>query len=280
MKCDGGRCHIPFRNSQLTRVLAESFTRRDALMVTVATLSPSAIDTEHSLATLETVSELSGGAGLVDVEDSSDANTVSSGAASSGSSSLGGSNSGNNRNVATAASNACTASTPTAASAVSNPSTDSIATSGGSGGRTDSSDSGGSVVMNGSGGSDSESNGSTGSCRPCVNGGRQKVQEVIATRLPPMPLQPRLWTAAQVREWVGAPAQGALAPLLPALPPTVDGKQLMRMSAKKMQLMWGTKGPLCESLFSKLREETKRVQAIEEERRRNIRELERSKFAS
>jgi len=32
--------HVPYRNSALTRVLEESFTRKDTLMAVVGTLSP------------------------------------------------------------------------------------------------------------------------------------------------------------------------------------------------------------------------------------------------
>ena len=52
--------HIPFRESALTRVLAESFTRDDTLISVVGTLSPAAADTEHSLSTLKTICQLAG----------------------------------------------------------------------------------------------------------------------------------------------------------------------------------------------------------------------------
>lgn len=52
---DGAPTHIPFRESALTRVLAESFLRTDTLLAVVGTLSPAAADTEHSISTLRTV---------------------------------------------------------------------------------------------------------------------------------------------------------------------------------------------------------------------------------
>lgn len=52
---DGVPTHIPFRESALTRVLAESFLRTDTLLAVVGTLSPAAADTEHSISTLRTV---------------------------------------------------------------------------------------------------------------------------------------------------------------------------------------------------------------------------------
>merc|ERR550514_2664000 len=44
-----------YRGSSLTRVLAECLTTPDALVTAVATISPCAKDTEHTLCTLRTV---------------------------------------------------------------------------------------------------------------------------------------------------------------------------------------------------------------------------------
>lgn len=52
--------HVPFRNSNLTKVLQESFTRDDALVGVIATLSPTPTDTEHSMSTLKTACVLGG----------------------------------------------------------------------------------------------------------------------------------------------------------------------------------------------------------------------------
>jgi kinesin family protein 2/24 len=46
---------VPYRGSQLTRVLHESFTRRGSKLAAVGTLSPASLDTEHSLSTLRTL---------------------------------------------------------------------------------------------------------------------------------------------------------------------------------------------------------------------------------
>ena len=57
---DGKQAHIPFRESALTRVLADSFMRPDTLITVVGTVSPSASDTEHTLTTLKTVAAVTG----------------------------------------------------------------------------------------------------------------------------------------------------------------------------------------------------------------------------
>jgi len=50
----------PFRSSLLTRVLSDSFASPEAMIVAIGTVSPSATDTEHSLATLRSLQELQG----------------------------------------------------------------------------------------------------------------------------------------------------------------------------------------------------------------------------
>lgn len=52
--------HVPYRNSPLTRVLAECFVRDDAGLAVIGTMSPASIDTEHSLATLKTINAIGG----------------------------------------------------------------------------------------------------------------------------------------------------------------------------------------------------------------------------
>ena len=51
---------VPYRSSTLTKVLMESFVRRDARLAVVAAVSPIPTDTEHSAATLKTVCALAG----------------------------------------------------------------------------------------------------------------------------------------------------------------------------------------------------------------------------
>ena len=51
---------IPYRASNLTRVLRESFERPDAELAIIATVAPNASDTEHTYRTLETVLSLWG----------------------------------------------------------------------------------------------------------------------------------------------------------------------------------------------------------------------------
>ena len=57
---------IPYGSSTLSRVLRESLEREDATFHVIATVSPKATDTEHTIETLSTVSHLLGG----HVEDS------------------------------------------------------------------------------------------------------------------------------------------------------------------------------------------------------------------
>eukprot|EP00401_Gymnodinium_catenatum_P037550 CAMPEP_0117622128 /NCGR_PEP_ID=MMETSP0784-20121206/87983_1 /TAXON_ID=39447 /ORGANISM="" /LENGTH=701 /DNA_ID=CAMNT_0005426061 /DNA_START=25 /DNA_END=2132 /DNA_ORIENTATION=- len=46
---------VPYRGSQLTRLLQESFTRPQSRLFALGTVSPAAMDTEHSLSTLKTL---------------------------------------------------------------------------------------------------------------------------------------------------------------------------------------------------------------------------------
>lgn len=62
---DGRQAHIPFRESALTRVLADSFMRPDTLITVVGTVSPSASDTEHTLTTLKTVAAVTGNESMI-----------------------------------------------------------------------------------------------------------------------------------------------------------------------------------------------------------------------
>jgi kinesin family protein 2/24 len=64
LKFSGGNkassVHIPYRNSPLTRVLAECFVRADASVAVIGTMSPASIDTEHCIATLKTINAIGG----------------------------------------------------------------------------------------------------------------------------------------------------------------------------------------------------------------------------
>jgi len=60
MGSSNGDAHVPFRASNLTKVLMETFTTRDASIAMIATLSPTSTDTEHSISTLRTVCTLRG----------------------------------------------------------------------------------------------------------------------------------------------------------------------------------------------------------------------------
>ena len=53
--------HVPYRGSTLTRVLKDSLDSPEAHTCVIATSSPSASDTEHTMCTFDTVSRLTGG---------------------------------------------------------------------------------------------------------------------------------------------------------------------------------------------------------------------------
>ena len=52
--------HIPFRSSNLTRILKESFERNGARLCVIACVAPNATDTEHTMDTLKTVASIVG----------------------------------------------------------------------------------------------------------------------------------------------------------------------------------------------------------------------------
>lgn len=52
------KLRVPYRSSNLTRILRESLECQDARLAVIATVSPNATDTEHSIQTLKTVSTL------------------------------------------------------------------------------------------------------------------------------------------------------------------------------------------------------------------------------
>jgi len=57
--------HVPYRSSNLTKVLMETLTTPDARTLMIATLSPTATDTEHSISTLRTIATLTGSESLI-----------------------------------------------------------------------------------------------------------------------------------------------------------------------------------------------------------------------
>lgn len=59
-RASGGKKNgpIPYRSSNLTRILRESLERDDAQLCVVATVAANATDTEHSIETLKTVTQL------------------------------------------------------------------------------------------------------------------------------------------------------------------------------------------------------------------------------
>merc|ERR1719162_975789 len=52
--------HVPYRTNNLTKVLHESFVSPHALLAVIATVAPTATDTEHSICTLKTVVTIAG----------------------------------------------------------------------------------------------------------------------------------------------------------------------------------------------------------------------------
>lgn len=51
---------IPYRSSNLTRILRESFEREDAKLTVIGCLAPNASDTEHTMETLRTITTIIG----------------------------------------------------------------------------------------------------------------------------------------------------------------------------------------------------------------------------
>jgi len=54
------KIHVPYRSSNLTRILRESLECDDAHLAVIATISPNATDTEHTIQTLKTLCNLTG----------------------------------------------------------------------------------------------------------------------------------------------------------------------------------------------------------------------------
>ena len=112
-----------------------------------------------------------------------------------------------------------------------------------------------------------------------------RVTEVKEEVKPPPPATPRRqapskWSAARVREWVGEVQGGALAGLVPLLPAGLDGRALSRLSARQMGALWrcADKEELCTLLFAELRSEMKKVDQLEQQQRRLLREAEQKKY--
>ena len=166
--------HIPFRQSALTRVLANSFTRSDTRMAVIGTVSPASTDAEHSLATLRVVCQI-------------------------------GAESGVTRET------------------------------------------------------------------------RQAVKSV-GPPLEPVRPSPKTYDVAAVRGWLARACSGAFAPLLPVVSPSLDGRGLMKLSAKQMASIWGVSEEIANAIFSELRAEARRAEESQKARRAGMRAHERKKF--
>ena len=59
----GGKGHVPFRESVLTRLLAESFEAADARMAVLGCVAPAATDVEHSVGTMRAVLQIGNATG-------------------------------------------------------------------------------------------------------------------------------------------------------------------------------------------------------------------------
>ena len=60
MALKGKQVNIPYRQSNLTKVLMESLVKPHANLAVIGTVSPSPTDTEHSIATLKTICQIAG----------------------------------------------------------------------------------------------------------------------------------------------------------------------------------------------------------------------------
>jgi kinesin family protein 2/24 len=68
---DPSSIHVPYRNSPLTKVLAECFVSDVAKMAVIGTVSPASIDTEHTAMTLKTIVQIGGDNCEVDASSNS-----------------------------------------------------------------------------------------------------------------------------------------------------------------------------------------------------------------
>ena len=88
---------------------------------------------------------------------------------------------------------------------------------------------------------------------------------------PPTRQPPKSWDAPKLREWLESVKEGQFARLLRLIPPLLDGKLLMTMSAKKMSSLWNAPDGLTAALFAELRLETKRAAESERTKRQGVR---------
>jgi len=77
---EGGKTsvHVPYRSSNLTRILRESFERDGAKLCVIATVAPNATDTEHTMETLRTVSGIVGFENLINEGEAHSVTPISS----------------------------------------------------------------------------------------------------------------------------------------------------------------------------------------------------------
>ena len=68
---DPSTIHVPYRNSPLTKVLAECFVNDTAKMAVIGTVSPASIDTEHTAMTLKTIVQIGGDSCEIDKSNNS-----------------------------------------------------------------------------------------------------------------------------------------------------------------------------------------------------------------
>ena len=59
----GGKGHVPYRESVLTRLLAESFEAADSRMAVLGCVAPAATDVEHSVGTMRAVLQIGNATG-------------------------------------------------------------------------------------------------------------------------------------------------------------------------------------------------------------------------
>jgi len=166
--------HIPFRQSALTRVLCNSFTRPDTLMAVVGTVSPASTDAEHSIATLRTVCQI--------------------GAETS------------------------------------------------------------------------------------VSRESKQAVKPVGPALPPPTQHPKSYDVTATHAWLSTACGGAVAPLLHHVSPSLDGKALMKLSAKQMASLWSAGDELAAQIFTELRIEAKRADDSLRARRAGKRAHEHKKF--
>ncbi len=81
-----------------------------------------------------------------------------------------------------------------------------------------------------------------------------------------------------MRHWLSKACGGSFAPLLPVVSPSLDGKGLMKLSAKQLASIWGIGDEMAVQIFNELRAEARRSEESLKARRAGVRAHDLKKF--